>query len=99
MLLQQRLVSLVESKRADDSEQSSVCIQHRDPDMGKMHTVGLLAVCTSSQRDGSCNPQNDTGRDELKHTVPCFLLIVRWCSINRKQQDDILPSTKMDSEL
>ena len=85
MLLQQRLVLLVESKRADDSDHSSVCVQDCDPDMGKVHTVGLLAVCTSSQRDGSCNPEYDTSRDKLEHTVPCFLLIVRWCPINRKQ--------------
>lgn len=77
VLLQQRLVLLIEPKRADYSDHSSVRVQDRDPDMGKVHTVGLLAVCASSQRDGSCNPEDNTSRNELEHTVPCFLLIVR----------------------
>jgi hypothetical protein len=48
VLLQQLLILPVKSERANNSDYGTPCIEYSDPDMGKVHTVGLLAECASS---------------------------------------------------
>jgi hypothetical protein len=76
MLLQQLLVLLVEPDRVEKSDRSSVADQYREPEVGEMDVIRLLAVGTSSKSRGRGDPYDDTSRYELKHAVPCTLQTV-----------------------
>lgn len=98
MFLQQFLVSIVKADGEVDGDCGRVRIQYREPDVGEMKTVGLLAVGTRGQCRDRSDPQNDANRDELEDVIPYPLFYVRFplsFFFDRKVRAS-LPSSKTD---
>jgi hypothetical protein len=70
MLLQLRLVLLVEFQTAYNSDSCNDHFPNAEIDMGEVRAIGLLAISPSGKRDCSCGPDDDADWNKLEYAVP-----------------------------
>lgn len=75
MLEQLRLHAAIKSQTADDRHGRHNELEDGDPQMRKVHAVGLSAILADSERDDGADPDDDRGGNELQDAVPDALLL------------------------
>jgi len=90
MLLQPRLVLVVEPQTARNRHARYDEVNHRDPDVCEVRAVALLAVPAEGERSGACDPDKDAGGNELQDAVPDELhIMLVGLSTDRHQESSL----------
>jgi hypothetical protein len=70
MLRQSCLVLSIEFQCADNGNGSDDDFDNGEPDVREVDAVGGFAVCSDCERDDGCDPDDESGWDELQNTIP-----------------------------